>query len=163
MNEIEVLEVFIPDRAEELQVELVKMQREAKQMQTTLINHKGSKAVLLELERVYEDLTELDLKLRTDSDEILTVVEDFLEGNILVAQNNVQNQGLTRERIEKFENIEADNSLVGERCGICLDEIEVGREMKRLDCDGQHSFCHGCIENWFVGNATCPTCRHKFQ
>ena len=139
------------------------MQREAKQIQTTLINQKHSTTVFHELERVYEDLTELVLKLRTDSDAILSIVEFLLEGNILVARDNVQNQGLTRDRIEKFENIEADNSFVGESCRICLDEIEVGREMKRLDCDGQHSFCHECIENWLVDHASSPLCRHNFQ
>ena len=162
LNEVEELEIYIPDRKGELAFELMNMYREAKQMQTALINQNDSKTVFQELGRVCEDLIEIFLKLRRDTEEILTIAENFLDANILVPEDNVQNQGLTRDRIEKFEIIEADNSFVGERCGICLDELEVGRKMKRLDCDGQHSFCHGCIDNWFADNATCPFCRHKF-
>ena len=161
--EIAVLEVYIADREEELQDELTKMQNEAREMHTNLINKKDSTLIIQELEKVYENLTELVIKLRTETEDTLTDVANFLDENMLVVEDNVQNQGLKPERIEKFESIEADNSFVGERCAICLNEIEVGRKMKRLDCDGQHSFCHECIENWFANNMTCPLCRHKFQ
>ena len=160
--EIAVLEVYIADREEELQDELTKMQNEAREMQTNLINQKDSTLILQELKRVDEDLKKLALKLTAETEETLTDVGTFLDENMLVVVDNLQNQGLTRERIEKFESIEADISFLGERCAICLNEIEVGRKMKRLDCDGQHSFCHGCINNWFADNATCPFCRHKF-
>ena len=78
------------------------MQSEAKEMKSNLINQKDS---IQELESVYEDLKKLSLKLRTEKEEILTDVEYFLEENMLLVEDNLQSQGLTRE---KFESIEAD-------------------------------------------------------
>ena len=71
-------------------------------------------------------------------------------------------KGLTPERIRKFQRFQADQSLAGDRCGVCLDDIEVGRRMTRLDCDGHHVFCQGCVEGWFADKNTCPKCRHTF-
>ena len=69
------------------------------------------------------------------------------------------NKGLTSARIEQFHQFLADELLVGDRCGVCLDDIEVGRRMMRLDCNGQHIFCQDCCEKWFSVNNTCPYCR----
>ena len=71
-------------------------------------------------------------------------------------------RGLTPARIQKFDHFPADESLVGERCTICLGDIEVGRRMIRLDCKGHHVFCQGCVEGWFADHKTCPNCRHEF-
>ena len=38
-------------------------------------------------------------------------------------------QGLTSERIEKFEHFTADESLVGEQCLICMNDLEIGMEI----------------------------------
>ena len=35
-------------------------------------------------------------------------------------------RGLTPERIENFEHFDADESMVGERCLVCMDDLEVG-------------------------------------
>ena len=70
-----------------------------------------------------------------------------------------QQNGLTSERIQQFHQFLADEPLVGEQCGMCLDDIEVGRIMMRLDCNGQHIFCQDCCEKWFADNNTCPNCR----
>ena len=72
-------------------------------------------------------------------------------------------KGLTPARIQQFLQFTADESMVGDRCGVCLDDIEVGRRMMRLDCDGQHVFCKDCVEGWFADHNTCPNCRHEFQ
>ena len=77
-------------------------------------------------------------------------------------QRNRQQHGLTAARIQKFKQFPADESLVGDKCSVCQDEIEVGRRMMRLDCDGQHAFCQGCVEGWFADHKTCPNCRHEF-
>ena len=78
--------------------------------------------------------------------------------------NRIVNEykGLTPERIQQFEQFTADESFVGEQCVICMEDIEIGRNMMRLDCDGQHTFCQVCIERWFENHKTCPTCRHAF-
>ena len=73
-----------------------------------------------------------------------------------------QQQGLTTARIHEFQQFPADESLVGNRCGVCLDDIEAGRRMMRLDCDGQHVLCQDCVEGWFADHNTCPNCRHIF-
>ena len=72
------------------------------------------------------------------------------------------NKGLSPERIEQFLQFKADESHVGDQCQVCLEEFEVGRLMKQLDCGGQHSFCSCCIDQWFANHKTCPICRHKF-
>ena len=71
-------------------------------------------------------------------------------------------QGLTAQRIQQFEQFQADKSFLGDQCVICMGNIEVDRNMMRLDCDGQHNFCQVCIEGWFANHKTCPICRHPF-
>ena len=73
-----------------------------------------------------------------------------------------QQQGLSLQSIQQFEQFIADESFVGDQCVICMGDIEIGRNMMRLDCDGQHTFCQVCIEGWFADHNTCPVCRHKF-
>ena len=75
---------------------------------------------------------------------------------------NLQQQGLSAARIRQFQQFPADESLVGDKCSVCQDEIEVGSRMMRLDCDGQHVFCKDCVEGWFADHKTCPNCRHEF-
>ena len=69
-------------------------------------------------------------------------------------------KGLQPERFDKFT---ADESYVNKQCSICMENIKVGMDMIRLDCDGQHEFCKQCITNWFAENNTCPVCRHVFD
>ena len=82
---------------------------------------------------------------------------------INIANAIIKEQGLTSKRIQQFEKFTADESFVDDQCVICMEDIEVGRNMMRLDCDGQHTFCQVCIEGWFATKKTCPTCRHVFQ
>ena len=76
--------------------------------------------------------------------------------------NDEQQQGLTFQTIQQFETFLSDELIVGDQCAICMEEIETGRNMMRLGCDGQHTFCKVCIEGWFANHNTCPICRHKF-
>ena len=81
----------------------------------------------------------------------------------LLGTNDEEQQGLTAQRIQQFEQFQADESFVDDQCVICMGDIEIGRNMMRLDCDGQHTFCQVCIEGWFATKKTCPICRHVFQ
>ena len=72
-------------------------------------------------------------------------------------------RGLEPETIQQFERFQADETHAGDQCVICMEDVEVGRNMMRLDCDGQHTFCQVCIEGWFGEQNTCPLCRHKFD
>ena len=91
------------------------------------------------------------------------VERQFAELDDLVAdKKNVLEKGLSPERIKQFYQFEADESHVGSQCQVCLEEAEVGRLMKQLDCGGRHSFCSVCIDQWFANHKTCPICRHIF-
>ena len=81
---------------------------------------------------------------------------------------NLRNQqelerGLTPERIDNFEHFTADESLVGEQCLICMDDLKVGTKMVRLDCHVDHYLCQKCAIGWLKDHNTCPTCRHVFN
>jgi hypothetical protein len=45
-----------------------------------------------------------------------------------------------------------------EKCAICLNPFELNSTL--LPCS--HTFCMGCIANWWVTNSTCPYCRQSF-
>ena len=85
-------------------------------------------------------------------------------GKFCVFVNGIVNEQkrLGSRRIQQFEKFTADESFVGDQCVICMEEIELGRNMMRLNCDGQHTFCKVCIEGWFTDHNTCPICRPKF-
>ena len=86
-----------------------------------------------------------------------------LDDLIANKKNELLNKGLSSERIQQFLQFEADMSHVGDQCQVCLEEVEVGRLMKQLDCGGRHYFCSGCIDQWFADHKTCPICRHVFE
>ena len=71
--------------------------------------------------------------------------------------------GLTPARIARFEHFDADESMVGKQCLVCLDYLEVGRRMVRLSCHIDHYLCKVCADGWFKDHRTCPTCRHQFN
>ena len=73
------------------------------------------------------------------------------------------NRGLTSERIGKFEGFKAGELFKGEKCIVCHDDIEPGREMVRLSCHVSHMMCKICAENWFKNHNTCPSCRKVFS
>ena len=72
-------------------------------------------------------------------------------------------RGLTAERIQKFQHFAADESLVGERCLVCMNDLIIGMQMVRLDCHVNHILCKTCAEKWFKDHKTCPNCRHEFN
>ena len=101
-----------------------------------------------------------DLELDLDLDQMWR--EMYLEVEELADSEEEQQQGLTFQRIQQFKQFQADDLFVGDQCVICMEDIEIGRNMMRLDCDGQHTFCQVCIEGWFAIKKTCPICRHVF-
>ena len=46
-----------------------------------------------------------------------------------------QQKGLSPERIHQFHQFLADESLAGDRCGVCLEDLVVGRRMVRFNCN----------------------------
>ena len=58
--------------------------------------------------------------------------------NLIEAKKKEVDKGLSSERIQQFLQFKADESHVGDQCQVCLEEVEVGRLMKQLDCGGRH-------------------------
>ncbi|OMP12286.1 Zinc finger, RING-type [Corchorus olitorius] len=48
-------------------------------------------------------------------------------------------------------------------CAICLQEFEVGAQVRRMPCKGNswHIFHEHCIAKWLQTKRTCPLCRHR--
>ena len=91
---------------------------------------------------IVEQLQKLQKELRQK----VNVVQRQIEGIRTMLHQLHQQQGLTAARIKKFKQFPADESLVGDRCTVCQDDIKVGRIMMRLDCNGQQVFCQDCVE-----------------
>ena len=81
-----------------------------------------------------------------------------LEQHLNTLQKQIQ---VKKKSLQKIQ-YKADESLVGETCCVCLEDIEVGRNMVRLSCNCKEFYCNNCIEEWTVLNNSCPTCRYKF-
>ena len=96
--------------------------------------------------------------------EILRDVDQRIDemSDLIEAKKYELDKRLSPERIKQFHLYKADESHVGYQCQVCLEEVEVGRLMKQLNCGGRHSFCSVCINRWFVNHKTCPICRHIF-
>ena len=101
---------------------------------------KELKRIEKRLEQTYEDL--------------------WMQSEVLLI--DLMSRGLSPARIKQFQHFKADESLVGEKCSICMEDFKAGRRLIRLDCEGRHVFHQVCIEGWFAGKTTCPNCRHAF-
>ena len=104
---------------------------------------------------ILEDLRQTGLHDSEDED---SEDEEIIQ---LVDERLVQ-AGLTPERIEQFEKFNADESLVGDQCPVCLIEVSLGDEFLSLGCHKKHFLCEGCAHGWFRNHKTCPICRHVF-
>ena len=48
------------------------------------------------------------------------------------------------------------SSLVEENCAICLNRIEDGQKMAKIEC--MHHFHVGCLNKWIKKKTQCPLC-----
>ena len=72
-------------------------------------------------------------------------------------------RGLSPERLDQFMQFNAGDaqaSVTGKQCAVCLESIASGTRVLRLDC--RHTFCAKCILQWLADNNTCPCCRRSF-
>ena len=113
-----------------------------------------------ELEQFKEELEEKYVLFRRA---YINWIRDYTNQLLEERRTRQQLENLTPERIQQFNKFQADESFVGDQCVICMGDVEIGRNMMRLDCDGQHTFCQVCIEGWFADHNTCPICRHTFE
>ena len=108
------------------------------------------------LNKFYEEIDGKSRQMILDAEIIRIIIQELQRINLRIPQ------GLSLDVIEKFSRFTADQSHVGDQCAICMEDFEIGRNMMRLDCDGQHTFCQVCIEGWFAEHNTCPICRQIF-
>ena len=102
------------------------------------------------------------LSVLTPEIEQLQEIERFTDEKFKkIFQYSAEDLEKLQQRDHQF--FTADETHVGDQCSICMEDIDVGRRMRRLTCDGQHYFCQECIEGWFAEHKTCPLCRHKFN
>ena len=99
----------------------------------------------IEFYNLHKDDESFKNKIKEIDRDVLRLAAE-LDILIAVKMNELLNKGLSSERIQQFLQFEADKSHVGDQCQVCMEEVEVGRLMKQLDCGGRHSFCSGCID-----------------
>ena len=66
--------------------------------------------------------------------------------------------GLTPDRMARLWHFEAEEADAVDPCCVCMEDIEVGRSVVRLDC--KHVLCQVCTYRWMSISKTCPLCRH---
>ena len=110
--------------------------------------------IFRERETIIENILMLSVQAIEVSNRAREILNNF--------QQPDQQRGLTARRIRRFHLFTADETHVGDQCSICIEDVKVGRRMRRLSCDGRHAFCQDCIEGWFREHNTCPLCRHAF-
>ena len=115
-----------------------------------------------ETEKRMEKHEEEDRKIRQIEESFYQLCSDIYEQTSQLFEMDDQQHGLSPKSIQRFHLFTANDEFVGQQCAICLQDINVGRRMRRLTCDGNHAFCPGCCETWFANNNTCPLCRHAF-
>ena len=117
-------------------------------------------------EKVKQELTQLKEELEQFQVELNDKHQNFVDSyNAILNEDDDDDDilpGLNTQIVQKFDQFTADELFVDDQCVICMEDIEIGRNMMRLDCDGQHTFCQVCIVRWFANHKTCPTCRHAF-
>ena len=157
-QQLEKMEAF-PNEGKIMQV-LKKSFEENKNVQREVMENNQRK--IDELLDEHKKVTRLEGEMQEQFETIRQQIDE-VRPNLPQEYNVRQQQGLSPARIQKFQQFAADDSITGDRCSVCQDDIEVGRRMMRLDCDGQHTFHQECVEGWFDEHKTCPNCRHVFH
>ena len=167
-EQIDRLDLIYGDRTECFRIKALfdhdtKFHRE--RLEVALLDSSELEVNKQELKLLIEELNQFQNELNLNFENIREYVDrryDEITRRI-PDTNDEERQGLPVQRIERFEKFQADESFVDDHCVICMADIEVGKNMMRLDCDGKHTFCQVCIEEWFATKKTCPICRHMFQ
>ena len=146
---------------------LQKIESQRERLEVDSLNNSLSNNQKHELKLLVKELDKFKVKLNRKFDSYVYFVDADVEQLLELIDSPVtgeeeEQQSLNPQRIQQFEPFQADESIVGDQCVICMGDVEIGRNMMRLDCDGQHTFCQVCIEGWFADQNTCPTCGHEF-
>lgn len=61
-----------------------------------------------------------------------------------------------KEAVEALPTVKIEETV---QCSVCLDECEIGDEVKEMPC--KHKFHSNCILPWLQLHSSCPICRHQ--
>ena len=160
MNTVDSLNVFqqttLKNYRKKFKKEINKTNEELKQwIEDAAFHHKyHTNSIKTKYERLKKELKQIKKRLEQTYEDL------WMQSEVLLI--DLMSRGLSPARIKQFQHFKADESLVGEKCSICLANFKAGRRLIRLDCEGRHVFHQVCIEGWFAGKTTCPNCRHAF-
>lgn len=65
--------------------------------------------------------------------------------------------GLISKNIFNKTKVKLNNNI--DFCVICQEDIEINSIIRQINC--KHNFHIDCIDNWFVENKKCPTCKYE--
>ena len=140
--------------------EINKTNEELKQwIEDAAFHHKyHTNSIKTKYERLKKELKQIKKRLEQTYEDL------YDQSSVLII--DLMNRGLSPARIRQFQRFKADETLVGDRCAICLKNFKVGKRLIRLDCgdrrEGRHVFHKKCIKKWFAAKTTCPLCRHAY-
>ena len=157
------LQEMLRDTNEQLKGEKGKLQRIKRNRYATKKSINNLEEQKTEIQKNVDEILKQTKKYKEGSEKVKVLQTELEKYSEAVKQRMQDKKRSIPARIQQFHQFEADETLAGDRCGVCLADIEVGRIMMRLDCKGQHVFCPGCIKGWFAYHNTCPTCRHVFS
>lgn len=63
-----------------------------------------------------------------------------------------------REAVEALNTLKIEEAMQLQ-CAVCLDECDVGDEVKEMPC--KHKFHSSCIVSWLELHSSCPVCRYQ--
>ena len=72
---------------------------------------------------------------------------------------------LTGEKISSIETVSVSRADVEEEkiCSICLEDYNLGEEVRKVPCGSLHLFHGECLFAWLQIKKTCPMCREQLK
>ncbi|KAL8026763.1 hypothetical protein ABFX02_14G050100 [Erythranthe guttata] len=76
-----------------------------------------------------------------------------------LSENDPNRYGSPPAQKEAVEALPTVKLAETQQCSVCLDECEIGDEVKEMPC--KHKFHNGCILPWLELHSSCPVCRYQ--
>ena len=65
--------------------------------------------------------------------------------------------GLRQDQINRLPSQSLDETIAGDTCPVCMDDMATNNEVRRLPC--LHVLHKGCIDPWLKKSKECPICK----
>ncbi|CAG5091316.1 Oidioi.mRNA.OKI2018_I69.PAR.g12965.t1.cds [Oikopleura dioica] len=73
------------------------------------------------------------------------------------AQHSAVGLGLRQDQINRLPSQSLDETIAGDTCPVCMDDMATNNEIRRLPC--LHVLHKGCIDPWLKKSKECPICK----